>query len=430
MASKGAYTLLVEDRFGAITDEYSFDSGDLVIGRSRQCDIVLTSENVSRRHARIRSTPTSLVLEDLQSANGVFVNGKRVHDPAELSDQDTIRLGDFHLHVRGGKRSTADKHVYVRLVGMNLTVTDHIFEITSSTTLVGRGKDCGLVLVDPSISRVHARLVVRPDGAVIAEDMGSANGVVVNGQRIKAWQVVGGDRLKVGNLEFLVELPGGTTCETAIGKGSKLQRVLGLLADNLPWVVAAVCAVTVGVLLAVFIPELSKPGAQRDAQVTQEVADAATARPEVTGAAEASDTAQPPAPSPAPAPATQEGVAGARSLLDAGKLDDAAREIAAVLAANPSNGEAQQVQNRIEAERAAGREVAAAEKAMTSKDFDDAARALLRVPATSMHHARALQDLHKVSTEIDSRKKRFCSSGKTIECVRYKALADMVRKAL
>jgi len=49
-----------------------------VIGRSRDCDVQLTDPNVSRRHAEIRREGDSYVLVDLDSTNGVEVDGKRV----------------------------------------------------------------------------------------------------------------------------------------------------------------------------------------------------------------------------------------------------------------------------------------------------------------------------------------------------------------
>jgi hypothetical protein len=70
-------------------------SGGGVIGRSRYCDIVLSDQNVSRRHAEVRPSGGSWIVKDLGSTNGVKVNGQRV-DPARpqsLKRGDTIELG-------------------------------------------------------------------------------------------------------------------------------------------------------------------------------------------------------------------------------------------------------------------------------------------------------------------------------------------------
>jgi len=63
-----------------------------VIGRSRDCDVVLSDPNVSRRHAELRREGDGWKVVDLGSTNGVKVNRRRV-DEAKLRPGDTITLG-------------------------------------------------------------------------------------------------------------------------------------------------------------------------------------------------------------------------------------------------------------------------------------------------------------------------------------------------
>ena len=63
-----------------------------VLGRSRDCDVTIDDPNVSRRHAEVRQENGSYWIVDLESTNGVEVNGSRVRR-AELSDGDEIVLG-------------------------------------------------------------------------------------------------------------------------------------------------------------------------------------------------------------------------------------------------------------------------------------------------------------------------------------------------
>ena len=68
-------------------------SGDrVVIGRSRECDVVLSDPNVSRRHAELRRDENGWHAVDLGSTNGVKVNGRRV-DQVVLRDGDRITVG-------------------------------------------------------------------------------------------------------------------------------------------------------------------------------------------------------------------------------------------------------------------------------------------------------------------------------------------------
>jgi hypothetical protein len=67
--------------------------GGAVIGRSRDCDIVLSDANVSRRHAEIRPRGDGWTIADLGSTNGVTVGGVRVERPQLLRAGDRIELG-------------------------------------------------------------------------------------------------------------------------------------------------------------------------------------------------------------------------------------------------------------------------------------------------------------------------------------------------
>jgi len=64
-----------------------------VLGRSRDCDIVLQDPNVSRRHAEVRPSGGSWIVRDLGSTNGVKLNGRRIASAEALKRGDTIELG-------------------------------------------------------------------------------------------------------------------------------------------------------------------------------------------------------------------------------------------------------------------------------------------------------------------------------------------------
>jgi hypothetical protein len=68
-----------------------------VIGRSRDCDIVLGDNNVSRRHAEVVPTEGGWAVNDLGSTNGVLVNGRRIDGSVALNSGDRIELGQSRL---------------------------------------------------------------------------------------------------------------------------------------------------------------------------------------------------------------------------------------------------------------------------------------------------------------------------------------------
>jgi len=64
-----------------------------VIGRSRECDVVLADGNVSRRHAELRPAAGGWSITDLGSTNGVKVNGRPVHGAYPVAPGDHIEVG-------------------------------------------------------------------------------------------------------------------------------------------------------------------------------------------------------------------------------------------------------------------------------------------------------------------------------------------------
>lgn len=62
-----------------------------VIGRHHECDIAIASEEISRRHAQVKPTADGVLVEDLGSSNGTFINGQRVQSGV-LKNGDELRL--------------------------------------------------------------------------------------------------------------------------------------------------------------------------------------------------------------------------------------------------------------------------------------------------------------------------------------------------
>jgi hypothetical protein len=71
---------------------------EIVVGRSSDLDMVLVEEMVSRKHARIAYENDGIVIEDLGSTNGTFVNGEKIKR-AELKEGDRVLIGTSILKV-------------------------------------------------------------------------------------------------------------------------------------------------------------------------------------------------------------------------------------------------------------------------------------------------------------------------------------------
>jgi hypothetical protein len=71
---------------------------EIVVGRSSDLDMVLVEEMVSRKHARIAYENDAVVIEDLGSTNGTFVNGEKIKR-AQLKEGDRVLIGTSILKV-------------------------------------------------------------------------------------------------------------------------------------------------------------------------------------------------------------------------------------------------------------------------------------------------------------------------------------------
>ena len=82
------------------------------------------------------------------------------------------------------------------------------------STTVGRGQQADVIVDDPSLSRLHARLSVDQDGQISVDDLGSTNGVFVNGAEQMSAYLVVGDSVRFGRIEHLVGHGGEHQSET------------------------------------------------------------------------------------------------------------------------------------------------------------------------------------------------------------------------
>jgi S-DNA-T family DNA segregation ATPase FtsK/SpoIIIE len=76
--------------------EFPLGPGETVVGRSTQATLHIDSALLSRRHVAIRKAGPEHRFHDLDSANGVYVNGVKAHS-AVLHDGDTLQIGDVVL---------------------------------------------------------------------------------------------------------------------------------------------------------------------------------------------------------------------------------------------------------------------------------------------------------------------------------------------
>lgn len=87
---------------------------------------------------------------------------------------------------------------------VTLTVGDRAYEINRRVTLIGRSRQCDIVLADTGISRRHVE-IRQQGGDYLLFDLGSTNGIEVNGKRVKTISLKNGDVLTVGTTRVRFE---------------------------------------------------------------------------------------------------------------------------------------------------------------------------------------------------------------------------------
>lgn len=241
---------------------------EITIGRQDGNVIRLTDRNVSRQHAVLYSNDEKLRVEDLESYTGTHINGKRLDGSTPLMMGDVVSIGDYELRILGegiraaepddsqvtqidhtvpGARKPAtaspapimsddddddqDPTAVInlraglgsqlgpesfegllngppaRLVVVSAQLAGTEYTIDRSPCRLGRGVECEVRVDHRSISRHHATIEVQ-DHQFIIKDVGSANGIQVNGENYANTRLQPGDRIDMGHIQLRFFAPG------------------------------------------------------------------------------------------------------------------------------------------------------------------------------------------------------------------------------
>jgi len=72
---------------------------EVIIGRDSDCEVVIPDRQVSRAHARLTRQESGVLLEDLGSKNGTYLNGDRIEEPVLLQDGDVMMIAMLQTFV-------------------------------------------------------------------------------------------------------------------------------------------------------------------------------------------------------------------------------------------------------------------------------------------------------------------------------------------
>jgi pilus assembly protein CpaF len=92
------FSVILTEKGGA-TQRLDFESEEITIGRVDENDICLPKGNISKKHTKIVVKDGKIIVLDLKSTNGTYVNGKKLGGPQVITPTDKVYIGDFILNV-------------------------------------------------------------------------------------------------------------------------------------------------------------------------------------------------------------------------------------------------------------------------------------------------------------------------------------------
>jgi serine/threonine protein kinase len=91
-----------------LSAKYAIEHGEYIIGRDDGCNITIDAERVSRHHARLIFNAYEVVLEDLESSNGVFIDGVQLQLPTRVYPEQEVQIGAARLFIHLDAESTKE----------------------------------------------------------------------------------------------------------------------------------------------------------------------------------------------------------------------------------------------------------------------------------------------------------------------------------
>jgi len=93
-------------------------SGNVIVGRGADSDLMISDVTVSRQHAHIvKTSPSTFTITDLNSTNGTFINGQKLQGTRNLLTDDIILIGDFRLSLTGSTQDIRNE-IAIRTEGI------------------------------------------------------------------------------------------------------------------------------------------------------------------------------------------------------------------------------------------------------------------------------------------------------------------------
>lgn len=255
------YPILMVLEGGDLKTRFRIDEPEMIIGRDIASRLHIADPKISRKHARltyanfgVRAEEPAILLEDLGSTNGTFVNGSKITGQVQLRDRDKITVGSvmFGFFIRDETTMRADESL-IRLASVDaLTGLSNrgVFnlEVQREFDRARRyRRELSLVLFDID----HFKRFNDTYGHKVGDDVLRHIGRITI-QNCRTNDIA----TRYGGEEFAIILP-ETPMERALIQAERLRK--SILAFPMPTGETAI-TITVSVGLAMLEPEMTEPG--------------------------------------------------------------------------------------------------------------------------------------------------------------------------
>lgn len=198
------------------------------IGQDSRNSLVLNDAGIGPFHAEIRQDHGFYYLTDVGSPTGSFVNDERISTRFQLRADDRVRLGSVELLLVDPARSKIKAEQAARWY-LQVIQGEHEgkkFHVNGSMTF-GRSVKCELCFSDQELSRRHCEFYLKDD-VLEVKDLGSANGMLVNQQKVATAVLQPGDQLKMGSVSLLVIGPKSAVAQAVDEDATVFMRAVDL----------------------------------------------------------------------------------------------------------------------------------------------------------------------------------------------------------
>lgn len=188
------------------------------IGKGAVNDIVIDEEGVNGFHADLKVDGSQIILSDVNTETGTWLNGEKINGPVPVRAGDVITIQGVELEVVEAAEEGESKTLVLSgtalldmgaggwsLVADSGPEKGQIIPVKEKIT-IGRALECDISILEPGLSRRHAELDLIGDDLTL-KDLGSSNGTFVNGEKIDEVSLKDGDVMQFDKVRFIVNAP-------------------------------------------------------------------------------------------------------------------------------------------------------------------------------------------------------------------------------